>query len=81
MNYAYFPTEDVYINAGYSIQHVNQPKETFFEDNGDVKISMRHIAFLNGIFKVTDEVIINPNIYYTTQARASELVLGMNGSL
>ena len=29
MNYAYFPTEDVYINAGYSIQHVNQPKETW----------------------------------------------------
>src|SRR6195952_1944762 len=33
MNYAYFPTEDIYINAGYSIQHVNKPKETFFEDN------------------------------------------------
>ena len=30
LNYAYFPTEDMYINAGYSIHHVNQPKETFF---------------------------------------------------
>ncbi|MEO8763487.1 MAG: PorP/SprF family type IX secretion system membrane protein [Ginsengibacter sp.] len=80
MNYAYFPTEDVYINAGYSIQHVNQPKETFFEDNNDDKISMRHIAFLNGLFKVTDDVIINPNIYYTTQAGASELVLGINAA-
>ncbi len=68
MNYAYFPTQDIYINAGYSIQHVNQPKETFFEDNG------------NGLFKVTDDVIINPNIYYTTQAKASELVLGMNAA-
>ena len=29
MNYAYFPQENVYINAGYSIQHVNRPKETF----------------------------------------------------
>src|SRR5674476_1129746 len=66
MNYAYFPTQDIYINAGYSIQHVNQPKETFFEDNSDNQISMRHIAFLNGLFKVTDDVIINPNIYYTT---------------
>ncbi len=80
MNYAYFPTENVYINAGYSIQHVNEPKETFFEDNSNDKISMRHIAFLNGLFKVTDQVIINPNIYYTTQAKASELVFGMNAA-
>lgn len=80
MNYAYFPTEDIYINAGYSIQHVNQPRESFFGDNGNNKISMRHIAFLNGIFKVNENVIINPNIYYTNQASASELMLGLNGA-
>ena len=80
MNYAYFPTEDIYINAGYSIHHVNHPKETFFEDNGDSKISIRHIAFINGIFKLNENVIINPNIYYTTQATARELVLGLNGA-
>src|SRR5665647_3269453 len=43
INYAYFPTQDVYINAGYSIMHVNQPKETFFEDATSDQISMRHI--------------------------------------
>jgi type IX secretion system PorP/SprF family membrane protein len=80
MNYAYFPTEDIYINAGYSIHHVNQPRETFFEDNGNNKISMRHIAFINGIFKMNENVIINPNIYYTTQAKARELVLGLNAA-
>lgn len=80
MNYAYFPTQDVYINAGYSIHHVNRPKETFFEDIADDQISIRQIAFLNGIFKVSDNVIINPNIYYTTQATARELVLGLNAS-
>ncbi len=81
MNYAYFPTEDIYINAGYSIHHVNTPKETFFEgDNIDERISMRHIAFLNGIFKISENVIINPNVYYTTQASASELMLGLNGA-
>src|SRR5664279_4210183 len=59
MNYAYFPTQDIYINAGYSIQHVNQPKETFFEDATADQISMRHIAFLNGLFKVTDQVTVS----------------------
>jgi type IX secretion system PorP/SprF family membrane protein len=80
MNYAYFPTQDIYINAGYSIQHVNQPRESFFEDNGNDQISMRHIAFLNGLFKVSDDVIINPNVYFTTQAGSSELQLGMNAA-
>lgn len=82
MNYAYFPTENSFVNAGYSIHHVNQPKETFFADDGSGsnRIAMRHIAFLNGIFKVADNVIINPNVYYTQQAAFSELVLGLNGA-
>jgi type IX secretion system PorP/SprF family membrane protein len=80
MNYAYFPTEDVYINAGYSIQHVNKPKETFFDETDASRIDIRHIGFINGIFKMTDKVIINPAAYYTRMARASEMVIGMNAA-
>jgi type IX secretion system PorP/SprF family membrane protein len=81
MNYAYFPDENIYINAGYSIHHVNRPKETFFNDNTNAgRIPIRHIGFLNAILKVNDRVIINPNAYFTTQAKASELVVGLNGN-
>ncbi|MEO6134173.1 MAG: PorP/SprF family type IX secretion system membrane protein [Ginsengibacter sp.] len=80
LNYAYFPTEDIYVNAGYSIHHVNQPQETFFESGPESKLAMRHIGFLNGIFKVNENVIVNPNIFYTTQAKSSEIVLGLNGA-
>jgi type IX secretion system PorP/SprF family membrane protein len=81
MNYAYFPTEDIYINAGYSIHHVNRPKETFFGDASESsRIPLRHIGFINAIYKVNDNVIINPNAYYTTEAKSSELVLGLNGA-
>jgi type IX secretion system PorP/SprF family membrane protein len=81
MNYAYFPQENVYINAGYSIHHVNQPKESFFDDNiNEGKIPIRHISFVNAILKVADNLIINPNIYYTNQAKASEMVVGVNGN-
>jgi type IX secretion system PorP/SprF family membrane protein len=81
MNYAYFPQENVYINAGYSIHHVNRPKETFFNDvSNNGRIPMRHIGFVNAILKVADRVIINPNIYYTNQAKASEIVLGINAN-
>ncbi len=81
MNYAYFPQENVYINAGYSIHHVNRPKETFFDDQTNAgRIPMRHIGFLNAILKVNERVIINPNAYFTTQAKATELVFGLNGN-
>ncbi|MEP6673668.1 MAG: PorP/SprF family type IX secretion system membrane protein [Ferruginibacter sp.] len=82
INYAYFPTENMYFNVGYSIHHVNKPKETFFEDasNVDGTIAMRHIAFANALLKVRDNVIINPNIFYTNQAKSSELVLGLNAA-
>lgn len=81
LNYAYFPTEDVYMNGGYSIHHVNRPQETFFSGSPDSsRIPMRHIAFLNALLKVNDRVIINPNMYYTNQAKSSEFVLGLNAN-
>ncbi|MFT3982000.1 MAG: PorP/SprF family type IX secretion system membrane protein [Ferruginibacter sp.] len=78
LNYAYFPQENVYINAGYSIQHVNKPRETFFGDQSDAGIiPMRHIGFINAILKVNDNVIISPNAYFSIQAKATELQGGM----
>ncbi len=78
MNYAYFPSENVYINAGYSIHHVNKPRETFFNDQSENGIiPMRHIAFANAILKVNDRVIINPNAYFSIQSKATELAGGL----
>jgi len=78
INYAYFPSDDVYINAGYSIHHVNRPKESFFNDqtNNGI-IPMRHIGFVNAILKVNHSVIISPNLYYSNQANAATLVGGV----
>ena len=80
MNYAYFPNENVYVNSGFSVHHVNKPHESFFESTNDIsnRVPMRFIGFLNGSFKLNDQWIINPNIYYTMQANVSELVGGMN---
>ncbi|MFN2457426.1 MAG: PorP/SprF family type IX secretion system membrane protein [Chitinophagaceae bacterium] len=79
MNYAYFPTEKVYINTGFSAHHVNKPKESFFgdEDNSN-RVPVRYIGFLNGSFMLNNQLIINPNIYFTTQTKAYEVVGGAN---
>src|SRR5215216_3742047 len=36
MNYAYFPTENIYVNTGFSVHHVNKPHESFFESTTDI---------------------------------------------
>jgi type IX secretion system PorP/SprF family membrane protein len=81
MNYAYFPTNKMYLNGGFSVQHINRPRESFFSTDPagfDSRISPRYIGFLNGSFKVNEQVILNPMAYYTNMAGSSESVLGLN---
>lgn len=79
MNYAYFPTDNLYLNGGLSVHHLNRPRESFFSTDvqgADSRISPRYIAFANASIKLNDMVIINPMAYYTMQAKSSELVGG-----
>jgi type IX secretion system PorP/SprF family membrane protein len=79
-NYAYFPTENVYLNAGFSAMHVNRPRESFFDaqQGVDNRIPVRYTGFLNGSFKLNDRVIVNPNVYASLQAKSYEIVGGLN---
>lgn len=76
MNYAYFPTDNIYINVGASVQHVNHPHESFYE--GNTEVARRFIGFLNASLKVSDKVILNPSAYYTRQAGSHEALGGAN---
>lgn len=75
MNYAYFPTDNIYLNAGFSAHHLNRPKETFFE-GGENEVGRRYIGFLNASLKVLPNVIVNPGAYYSYQRGATETVFG-----
>ncbi|HET7897454.1 MAG TPA: type IX secretion system membrane protein PorP/SprF, partial [Flavisolibacter sp.] len=81
MNYAYFPTTNIYLNGGFSAQHVNQPNESFFVNQGDKsgsRVPVRYTGFLNGSFKLNESWIVNPNIYYSRQSSLYELSGGLN---
>ncbi len=80
LNYAYFPTENIYLNAGVSAMHVNRPRESFFNSQSGVdnRIPVRYTGFLNGSIKVNDVLIVNPNIYGSYQANSYEIVGGLN---
>ena len=79
VNYAYFPTENIYINGGLSVHHINRPRESFFSSDVpgfESRIAPRYIGFANASIKLNEMVIVNPMAYYTTQAKSSELVGG-----
>ncbi len=81
MNYAYFPTDKLYVNGGLSVHHFNRPKETFFSSDTsgfDNRLAPRYIGFFNASVKMNDMLILNPMAYYSLQAEASELVGGMS---
>jgi type IX secretion system PorP/SprF family membrane protein len=80
LNYAYFPSENIYVNAGFSSFHLNRPRESFFtsQQGDDNRIPMRHTAFINGSFKLNDQWIINPNTYFSLQAKSYEWLIGAN---
>ncbi len=80
LNYAIFPTDDIYMNLGVSMMHINQPNETLFGRNSGVDntLSPRYTVFLNGSFRVREDLILNPSAYYSNMATASELMIGGN---
>ena len=60
--------------------HVNRPRESFFDAQPGVdnRISLRHNGFVNGSFKLNDQWIVNPNVYFSYQAKSWEAVAGVN---
>ena len=78
IKYAYFPNERSYFNLGYSLSHVNLPKESFFSATAKENIvPFRHAAFFNASLKTSDQLIIDPACYFSTQAEALEWSAGL----
>ncbi len=84
VNYAAFPSDDSYYNLGFSVQHINRPKETFFDgvlptgSTYDNKLARRYTAFFNGSFKLNDQIIVNPQAYASYMQKAFEINAGVN---
>jgi type IX secretion system PorP/SprF family membrane protein len=79
LNYAWFPTDNIYMHTGFSMLHVNRPTESFFLSTNaqDNRLKVRSIFFADAMIKLNERLIISPSLYYTTQAKASEFVAGV----
>lgn len=81
MNYAYFASDNLYLNAGVSVMHVNTPQESFFSPNvADTRVNRRYTGFVNASMKIEDRWIVNPNIYVSKMSNAWETVVGFNAN-
>lgn len=75
VNYAYFPTENVYLKLGYGIKNINKPTETFFK-GGENTLDFRHTGNIDLLLKTSENVILNPSAFYSTQSGAKEILYG-----
>ena len=82
VNYAWFPTDNVYLHGGASVLHLNRPRETFFASSPtyDNRLSPRYIFFADAMVKLNDQVILTPATYFSVQAKASEFMLGIHAN-
>ena len=82
LNYAFFPTENLYFNAGFSAAHINRPRESFFSQQAlvDQRLEVRYTGFANAAVKIDDQWIINPNAYVSKMGNAWEVVGGLNAN-
>ena len=78
LNYAWFPTDNIYLHTGFSMLHVNRPTESFFlaTHGHDNRLKTRSTFFADAIIKLNEQIIISPAVYFTTQAKATEFVGG-----
>lgn len=80
INYAWFATDNFYLNTGVSVLHINTPQETFFNPKTThTQLERRYNFFINASIKLNDIWILNPNIYYSKISTAQEIVIGLNG--
>jgi len=74
VNLAYFPNENTYLKVGIGVAHITQPKETFYGQ--EHKMGIRPTGNVDLMVKLSNNVILNPSVYYTTQKGAYELLYG-----
>lgn len=62
---------------GFSVYHVNRPNESFYNKS---KLPMRFTVHAGSDFEVDDKWTVTPTVLFLSQAKATELNLGLMGS-
>ncbi|MCB0514615.1 MAG: PorP/SprF family type IX secretion system membrane protein [Chitinophagales bacterium] len=74
-------SEDLILNVGSALLHVNEPIESFyFTDNlhGNNRRNTRLVSYLNAEYHLNDYFYLQPGVFFGSERKARELMLGSN---
>lgn len=66
------------VGAGIAIFNLFTPKQTFFNDQG-IQLQKRYVFHANGLFMVNDKIDVLPNLFFQTQHKFKEIIIGGQG--
>jgi type IX secretion system PorP/SprF family membrane protein len=73
-SFAYYNNQKTFIRVSAGASHINAPTETFLGVKN--RLGIRPNLSVAGVFKTSNNTIFEPSAYYTSQKKASELVMG-----
>jgi type IX secretion system PorP/SprF family membrane protein len=76
--YLYRKNHRMYVNAGYSLLHLNRPKQSFF-NNDDIRLDAKHNISGIASIPVTGPIDVLPTFQYQRQGKFQETVVGLFG--
>jgi len=77
LNYRYVIDDRTNVNIGGSLQHVNTPKQSFF-DATDVRLPRKWSGILDATFMVSESIDLLPGFLYSRQGTYTEMVPSLN---
>ncbi|MBC8046119.1 MAG: PorP/SprF family type IX secretion system membrane protein [Fimbriimonadaceae bacterium] len=75
----HIPYEGERYYFGLAAHHINKPQESFYED--DNTIHMKYVAQAGALFQISTNATLQPQVFYTQQSSASEIIAGTNMSM
>ncbi|HET8963297.1 MAG TPA: PorP/SprF family type IX secretion system membrane protein [Chitinophagales bacterium] len=75
LTWYFLPSDEIYVYAGGSIFHLNQPNQSFLQDGSDI-LERRYSLQAGMQFPVTDNVNLLPSLIYNEQGPHREFVIG-----
>lgn len=67
-------TENLFPELGVAFFHLNQPEESFL--NGTDNLNIRQVYNLKLNYKLGDKYVFSPNLFYSYQNKAQDMVIG-----
>ena len=73
-SYTYFNQNDFSLTISAAASHINRPLESFYGESN--QLGIRPMIAITGIYKASPTIMLTPSVYYTSQKKASQLVMG-----